>query len=138
MALEPMGGRKHMGLIVAPDPAGKPPASWAREVAETVNSLYGLRPTVLVGRVSIKATTAVNNTNLGTYFTGFKAVKLPAGAFTGSPAIVLTGNSGYPGNMIQCSVSGVSAAGFTVNMARTDSTSTYIYWMAVTQTQEGS
>lgn len=128
-----------MGLIVAPDPTlTAPPASWAKEVAETLNALYGLRPTVLQGVVSLKATTPQNNANLGTYFIGHKTVSLPAGAFTGSPAIVLTGNSGYPGNMIQCSVSGVSATGFTVNMARTDSTSTYIYWLAVTQTQEGS
>ncbi len=91
-----------------------------------------LRAGLLTGTVSITPTEEVPASGaLGAYLRGTATVTFPAGAFTETPRLFLTGRSSVPGVLIECNYMGQSEAGFTVTIARQTSTLTVVDWLAI-------
>jgi hypothetical protein len=65
------------------------------------------------------------------FYVGHARVDFPEGYFPRYPITVLRPNTGYPGIVVQTSITGLSRTGFTAYIARTDKTPTILYWLAV-------
>ena len=115
-----------------PDPGDYPTATWGKAVAQTLNDVSASRQRIASGRVLVTPKTKTTSA-IGTYFVGSAGVTFPVGTFFSGPIVVVKTNSAYPGTVIQPTISGVSHAGFTVFLARSDKTPTYVYWLAVEQ-----
>lgn len=84
------------------------------------------------GSVSIMpATSTSGGTFYGaSYFRGSTAVTFPT-AFDAAPAVTVTTDSNAPGQVVEVAVTGVTATGCTIWLARTNSSATTVYWTAV-------
>lgn len=91
-----------------------------------------LRSGILAGTVTINFATSTSTALYnGTYFRDSANVTFPAGFFTNTPQISLTGRSTTPGVLMEVSYGNQSNTGFTVYAARATTTSTVIDWLAV-------
>jgi hypothetical protein len=91
-------------------------------------------PRVLAAFDTITGLTAFTTNLYGGGTTGYRGSKdigFPAGFFTATPVVVVGGNSGVPGTLIETSFTAASTSGFTAWAARATSTDTAISWMAV-------
>lgn len=105
------------------------PYPWQPGMKITANRL---RAGVLAGTVTINFSTSVTNTFFNAaYFRDSIAVAFPAGFFTNTPNIFVTGRSTTPGVLLEVSYSNQTASGFTAWAARSTNTSTVIDWMAI-------
>lgn len=107
---------------------------WASDVTNAVNDLQGGALKIVAGQVTVTPGGSSVSNSIGTFFRGSATITFPAGTFSSSPAVLVTGNSGAPGTLISCSATGISATGATIWIARTDTTATFVYWIATAQT----
>ena len=115
--------------VVAPTSTDGLSADWATSVAAGLNAVAAGRRPVAAGRVLVKLTDRVS-ASIGKYYRGHARVDFPDGLFQDGPVVALAGHSGYPGTVIQCSFNGISHTGMTVVIARSDTTATYVNWIA--------
>lgn len=103
---------------------------------KTVDNKVVAIPKIQAGQVSVTpGGTAINFfSGSGQYYRGTATVTF-ATAFSATPAITVSAATSVPGTFLEASVSGASATGFTINVARVDTTSQPVYWIAVSQTQ---
>ncbi|MFD5184019.1 hypothetical protein ACFWMQ_15685 [Streptomyces sp. NPDC058372] len=91
-----------------------------------------LRAGLLTGTVNITPSENVPASGaLGAYLRGTATVSFPAGAFSETPRIFLTGRSSVPGVLIECNYTDQSESGFVVTIARQTSTATTVDWLAI-------
>ena len=123
-----------MATIPTPQPGNGGLLEWAQLVTQTANELADGNFRILAGQLNLTATDPIT-TAIGTYNRGSAIVTFPSGSFSTAPVVVCGANSGVPGTMIEASVSKVSATGFTAWLARSDTTNTIFYWIAIGATQ---
>jgi hypothetical protein len=116
--------------IVAPAASDPMASDWAAEVAAGLNSVAAGRRPIIAGKVAVNLTTKVSEV-FGTYYRGHATVRFPDGVFSAGPVVALRANSSYPGIMVECTFTGISRAGMTVYVARSDKTQTVVNWIAV-------
>jgi hypothetical protein len=114
-------------------------AAQLRRIDNLVQELtdqFGVFPTsIQAGTASITpATNIVNTFYNASYFRGTAVVNF-AEAFTGTPSVMVTANTTVPGIVIEVSVSAPSSTQCTINLARSSSTGTGIFWIASARTQ---
>lgn len=91
-----------------------------------------LRAGVLAGTATVNLSTSISNTFFNAaYFRDSITIGFPAGYFTNTPNILVTGRSTTPGVLLEVSYSNQSATGFTAWVARSSNTATVIDWMAI-------
>jgi hypothetical protein len=91
-----------------------------------------LNKSVQGGTASVAPTTSTpGGTFYGAaYNRGSVAVVFPL-AFDAAPAVTVTADSSAPGQIIEINVTDVTATGCTIWLARTNTTTTTVYWIAV-------
>lgn len=69
----------------------------------------------------------------GSYWRASVNVTFPAGTFTTAPAVTATVNSSVPGTIMECTITGVTPTGFTINGARGSQDNASVWWIAIEQ-----
>src|SRR5699024_562919 len=87
-----------------------------------------LTPRILSGAEYMEFTDPVSG---GEYHRGSRRVTFPDGFFTNEPMVLITGRSNVPGNLREVSYLDKSVDGFTIWIARTTKTQTWVDWVAI-------
>lgn len=97
---------------------------------------FGVFPTsIQAGTASITPATSIVNTFYNAnYFRGTATVVF-AQAFAATPSVMVTADSALPGVVIEVSVSAPVSTQCTINLARSTSTATGLFWIASARTQ---
>lgn len=84
------------------------------------------------GQVTVSPTTSTSGGTFygAAYNRGSSPVTFPL-AFDSTPVVTVTADSNAPGQIIELNVTDVTATGCTVWLARTNTTTTTVYWIAV-------
>ena len=104
---------------------------------ELADSFGSYPPMIQAGyAASIALDTSVTNSFYNaSYWRGSRLVTFDVPFEATIPAVVVAAQSAVPGTVIECTASGVSTAGFTITVARTNQTATGVHWIASDQTQ---
>jgi hypothetical protein len=108
------------------------------DLMQALTDSFGFYPDIIQAGVedSIALNTAVSTSFYNAnYWRGQHTVVFDTPFTTVLPAVMVTAITSLPGTVIECSVSGVSLTGFTINIARQNQTATSVGWVASAQTQ---
>lgn len=105
-------------------------------LVQALTDQFGLFPTsIQAGTASITPTTVITNTFYNASYNRGTATVNFAQTFDSTPSVMATANTTVPGVVIEVSVSSPSSSSCIINLARSSSTATGIFWIASTRTQ---
>ncbi|GAA2364699.1 hypothetical protein [Streptomyces carpaticus] len=104
------------------------PYAWRPGMRVTAERLRG---GTLCGTVTLNPSVArTQPVYAATFWFGEQTISFPPGFFTSAPVISVTGRTATPGTVIECSYTSVSVNGVTLCVARSNTTSTIVDWIA--------
>ena len=129
-----------MDLVPAPLAGSRVTQGWAQQATDTANSLAATVLNIVHGSADLPQSSFVSGikTAIGTYYRSSSvAVAFPAGSFVSPPVVVCSAGGASPGNLIEVSITHLTADGFIACCARFDnpSAATTFEWMAMAATQ---
>lgn len=107
------------------------------DLMQSLTDSFGSYPDVVqAGQVTVTPNVSVPagfyNSN---YWRGSTSVVFDTPFTSTIPAVLVCSDSALPGTVIECSASSVTLNGFTANVARQNTTTTGVWWVASAQTQ---